>query len=293
MSRTSGAAPPVTGPLRNGARSGRRVTGSGGRPTLPAPGHGAAHPSAVGGRPAPGVPAGHGRASGAGADRGARREAVGVWRAGGGRSLMATAIAEPPHLAADLKVLRLSTVASQWQPPAEQTVRQRQTPANYLEQLVHLEVTARRERRIQDARFPMLKTLDAFSFEAPPGPRPRRRPAHHGRQLQVGGREAEPGAGIRQEGRASMMLTPRCRAHQHDRVLAAVKARRFAPPPLRRADGLDAGCAHGPGRPCPTARGRSAERGPKSDGVDGNLGWSLSRGHGDPFQLPFPASRLK
>ena len=31
--------------------------------------------------------------------------------------------------------------------------------------------------------------------------------ADHGRQLQVGGREAEPGAGIRQEGRASMMLT--------------------------------------------------------------------------------------
>ena len=39
------------------------------------------------------------------------------------------------------------------------------------------------------------------------------------------------------------------RAHQHDRVLAGVKARRFAPPPLRGADGLDAGCAHGPGEP--------------------------------------------
>ena len=46
-----------------------------------------------------------------------------------------------------------------------------------------------------------------------------------------------------------MMLTPGCRAHQHDRVLAGVKARRFAPPPLRGADGLDAGCAHGPGEP--------------------------------------------
>ena len=37
---------------------------------------------------------------------------------------------------------------------------------------MHLEVTGRRERRIQrriqDARFPMLKTLDAFSFEAQP-----------------------------------------------------------------------------------------------------------------------------
>ena len=85
---------------------------------------------------------------------------------------MAAAIAEPPHLAADLKALRLSTVAAQWQPLAEQAVRQRQAPADYLAQLVHLEVTARRERRIQrriqDARFPMLKTLDAFSFEAQP-----------------------------------------------------------------------------------------------------------------------------
>ena len=85
---------------------------------------------------------------------------------------MAAAIAEPPHLAADLKALHLSTVAAQWQPLAEQAVRQRQTPADYLAQLMHLEVTARRERRIQrriqDARFPMLKTLDAFSFEAQP-----------------------------------------------------------------------------------------------------------------------------
>ena len=62
---------------------------------------------------------------------------------------MAAVIAEPPHLAADLKALRLSTVAAQWQPLAEQAVRQRQPPADYLAQLVHLEVTARRERRIQ------------------------------------------------------------------------------------------------------------------------------------------------
>ena len=85
---------------------------------------------------------------------------------------MATAIAEPPHLTADMKALYLSTVASQWRRLAEQAARQRQAPADYLAQLVHLEVTGRRERRIQrriqDARFPMLKTLDAFSFEAQP-----------------------------------------------------------------------------------------------------------------------------
>ena len=77
----------------------------------------------------------------------------------------------PRHLAAGLKTLCLS-IAAEWQPLAEQATRQRQAPADYLAQLVHLEVTGRRERRIQrrlqDARFPMLKTLDAFSFEAQP-----------------------------------------------------------------------------------------------------------------------------
>ena len=62
---------------------------------------------------------------------------------------MATTIIEPPHLAADLKTLYLSTIAEQWRPLAEQAVRQRQGPADYLAELVHLEVTGRRERRIQ------------------------------------------------------------------------------------------------------------------------------------------------
>ena len=62
---------------------------------------------------------------------------------------MATAIAEPPHLAADLKTLCLSTIGAQWRLLAEQATRQRQAPADYLAQLVHLEVTGRRERRIQ------------------------------------------------------------------------------------------------------------------------------------------------
>ena len=85
---------------------------------------------------------------------------------------MAAPITEPPHLAADLKTLCLSTIAAQWRPLAEQATRQRQAPADYLAQVAHLEVTGRRERRIhrrmQDARFPMLKTLDAFSFDAQP-----------------------------------------------------------------------------------------------------------------------------
>ena len=74
-------------------------------------------------------------------------------RAAGGRSLVAAAIAEPPHLAADLRTLCPSTVAARRQPLAAPPLGQRRTPADYPAQLVHLEVTARRERRIKDPRF--------------------------------------------------------------------------------------------------------------------------------------------
>ena len=49
---------------------------------------------------------------------------------------MSTAIIEPPHLAADLKTLCLSTIGAQWRLLAEQAARQRQAPADYLAQLV-------------------------------------------------------------------------------------------------------------------------------------------------------------
>ena len=64
---------------------------------------------------------------------------------------------------------RSRTSGGRWPSRLGASVRRRPT---YLAQLVHLEVTGRRERRIQrriqDVRFPMLKTLDAFSFEAQP-----------------------------------------------------------------------------------------------------------------------------
>ena len=41
-----------------------------------------------------------------------------------------------------------------------------------------------------------------------------------------------------------MLWSPAASSSQHARVLTDVKARRFAPPPLRGADGLDAGSAH-------------------------------------------------
>lgn len=81
---------------------------------------------------------------------------------------------EPPHLASELKELKLPTIAGQWSRVSEEASRKRQAHAEYLADLVHLEVQQRREnrirRRIQEARFPILKTLDAFDFQAPAAP---------------------------------------------------------------------------------------------------------------------------
>lgn len=83
-----------------------------------------------------------------------------------------TPVTEPPHLAVDIKAIGLPAVAEHWRRLAESAVRARQPHAEYLADLVHLEVTQRRERRIarriQEARFPVLKTLDAFNFEEQP-----------------------------------------------------------------------------------------------------------------------------
>jgi DNA replication protein DnaC len=79
---------------------------------------------------------------------------------------------EPPHLAADLKELQLPTILGAWQQRAEDAQKKRQGHADYLADLVSLEVTGRRERRIQrrvqEARFPILKTMDTFDFTAQP-----------------------------------------------------------------------------------------------------------------------------
>ena len=81
-------------------------------------------------------------------------------------------VLEPPHLPEDLRTLYLTSMASQWRTVAEQARSHRQPYAEFLADLARLEVTGRRERRIQrrvkEARFPMLKTLDAFQFEAQP-----------------------------------------------------------------------------------------------------------------------------
>ena len=79
---------------------------------------------------------------------------------------------EPPQLMADLKKLQLPTFAQQWSRLAEEALRRRQPHAEYLADLAHLEVTERRDkrirRRIAEARFPVLKTLDTFTFAVQP-----------------------------------------------------------------------------------------------------------------------------
>lgn len=81
--------------------------------------------------------------------------------------------AEPPHLESDLRTLCLPTLRQQWRRLTEEATRRHLPHAEYLAELVHLEVVHRREariaRRIQEARFPVLKTLDTFDFSGQPG----------------------------------------------------------------------------------------------------------------------------
>jgi len=81
-------------------------------------------------------------------------------------------IAEPPHLLNDLKELKLPAVSAHWQRVASEAVRKRQSGPEYLAELAHLEVTSRRERRIErllkDSRVPVMKTLDSFDFGSQP-----------------------------------------------------------------------------------------------------------------------------
>ncbi len=80
---------------------------------------------------------------------------------------------EPPHLARELKELRLPTIAEHWERAAETADREGIAYADYLAELVHHEVTDRTERRIRrrisDAKFPRLKTLDKFDFDSQAG----------------------------------------------------------------------------------------------------------------------------
>ena len=81
-------------------------------------------------------------------------------------------ILEPAHLVTDLKELKLPSVAAHWERLAEEAQRKRAAHAEYLSDLMHLEINDRRERRIarliKDAHFPVIKTLDGFDFASQP-----------------------------------------------------------------------------------------------------------------------------
>jgi len=87
--------------------------------------------------------------------------------------MAAPKIPEPPHLVADLKALCLTGLAAEWERFARSARTARQSHAEFLAEVVAFEVTQRRERRIkrrlQEAHFPVLKTLDSFDFDAPHG----------------------------------------------------------------------------------------------------------------------------
>lgn len=87
--------------------------------------------------------------------------------------MSATKISEPPHLVSDLKTLCLTSVAREWERFAQAARAKRQPHQEFLADVTAFEVAQRRERRIQrrlkDAHFPVLKTLDAFDFDAPHG----------------------------------------------------------------------------------------------------------------------------
>ena len=82
-------------------------------------------------------------------------------------------ITEPPHLVADLQTLCLTSLKKEWERFCRDARTKRQSHAEFLADAASFEVTQRRERRVQrrlqDARFPVLKTLDSFDFKAPHG----------------------------------------------------------------------------------------------------------------------------
>jgi hypothetical protein len=70
------------------------------------------------------------------------------------------------------KQLRLPTVGDQFARLADEAVKEKQSHLSYLEALLEAEVDGRDRRaiarRIQEARFPAVKTLEEFDFQVVP-----------------------------------------------------------------------------------------------------------------------------
>src|SRR2546427_6128105 len=86
-----------------------------------------------------------------------------------------SAAVQPMHEAAIrqyAKQLRLPTVGGQFVRLAEQAVKEKQSHLSYLEALLEGEIEERGRkamaRRIQEARFPAVKTLEEFDFQCAP-----------------------------------------------------------------------------------------------------------------------------
>ncbi len=84
-------------------------------------------------------------------------------------------VAKPVQQAAILqyaKQLRLPTLGGQFARLAEESVKEKQSHLSYLEALLEAEVEERERkamaRRIQEARFPAVKTLEEFDFQSVP-----------------------------------------------------------------------------------------------------------------------------
>ena len=70
------------------------------------------------------------------------------------------------------KQLRLPTLGGQFERLAEEAIKDEQSHVSYLEALLHAELEERERhaiaRRIQEARFPKVKTLEEFEFPSAP-----------------------------------------------------------------------------------------------------------------------------
>ena len=75
---------------------------------------------------------------------------------------------DPPPLAEPLRKLKLPRMAVIYAEEAETARKQNCTFEDYLETLVSNEILSKKERalrqRLGQARFPLIKTLDAFDF---------------------------------------------------------------------------------------------------------------------------------
>jgi DNA replication protein DnaC len=70
------------------------------------------------------------------------------------------------------KALRTPTIAAQFEPLAEQAIREKQSHKRYLEALLAVEVEEREghaiKRRISESHLPRMKTLEEFNFDQAP-----------------------------------------------------------------------------------------------------------------------------